>query len=154
MSNGTESENLENVLAVPVEELQESHEEPEEQHSQVVNAIQIDISELSSFQDDGELSEQSSTTATPLETSQEIAPSAENVSNENLLLFKEWNTLINLLARIPVKAQKGLSSFDLKLTCIGTICDEILVIGTNVGVVYWYNRRTDVLDRLRCDVSN
>ncbi|ODM97592.1 Tectonin beta-propeller repeat-containing protein 2 [Orchesella cincta] len=150
MSNGMDTEN--NVVE-EAEELLKSQEESQPS----VHCIRIDVSEVS-FPDDGIYSEQSSATATPLERSQEVAQDKLRLEDAlavapKTVSLKEWSTLINLLARIPVKAQKGLSSMDLKLTCISTISgsEEILVIGTNVGIVYWYNRKTDVLDRLRCE---
>lgn len=156
MSNGREEVTLENEVVVavdvPVEELLESQENGGN-NEKVVDCIQVDISERDRLlPEDGDLSGQSSAAATPLERSQEVLQEGTAVENVAPLL-KEWNSLINILARIPVKAQKGLSTFDLKLTCISTIAEEILLIGTNVGVVYWYNRKTDVLDRLRCEVS-
>jgi len=158
MSNGMENEN--NNGLEEAEELLKSQEEVEPS----VHCIRVDVSQVSFPGDDGDgaNSEQSSATATPLERSQEVTQ--DNLRLQDALTqdlknisLKEWSTLINLLARIPVKAQKGLSTLDLKLTCISTISDkseEILVIGTNVGIVYWYNRKTDVLDRLRCEVSS
>ncbi|CAL8111418.1 unnamed protein product [Orchesella dallaii] len=153
MSNGMDSEN--NIVEEATEELLKSQEEPS------VHCIRIDVSEVN-FPDDGDgaYSEQSSAAATPLERSQEVTQ--DNLRLEDALALpktvslKEWSTLINLLARIPVKAQRGLSTLDLKLTCISTMSgsEEILVIGTNVGIVYWYNRKTDVLDRLRCEGLN
>lgn len=163
MSDGIQEEirddTVDNSVMEPAEVLQES-QEYEAASDNVVNCIKINFSERNSYQDEGEYSGQSSAAATPLERSQEIShlhgsstssPVNSPVSKD-LQLFKEWSSFIHLLARIPVKAQKGLSTFDLKLTCISTISEEILVIGTNVGIVYWYNRRTDALDRLRCDV--
>lgn len=127
-----------------IEKLQESQEALEKE--EVVTCVQIDINERTVKND-----EPSSCGTTPLEMSEE----GEKIPGGKVPpVLKEWSSSINLLARIPVRAQKGLSTFDLKLTCVGTINQDILVIGTNVGVVYWYNRNTDVLDRLRCEVSS
>lgn len=67
------------------------------------------------------------------------------------LFLREWGPLNNLLSKIPMKAQKGLTTLDLKLTCIAVVTDY-LILGTNVGLVYWYSRKTDVLDRLKANV--
>jgi hypothetical protein len=67
-------------------------------------------------------------------------------------ILREWAPLTNLLQQIPQKAQKGLFTQDINFTCIDVLPDFI-AIGTNVGLVYWYNRKTEELQRLRCEVS-
>jgi hypothetical protein len=69
------------------------------------------------------------------------------------LLLREWGPMYELLSRIPLKAQKGLATLDLKLTCVAAAA-EFLAIGTNVGLVYWYNRKLDLLERLKTEVGN
>jgi hypothetical protein len=69
------------------------------------------------------------------------------------LLLREWGPMYELLSRIPLKAQKGLVTLDLKLTCVAAAA-EFLAIGTNVGLVYWYNRKLDLLERLKTQVGN
>ncbi len=66
-------------------------------------------------------------------------------------ILREWAPLSSLLLQIPPKAQRGLFTGDLNFTCIAAIPDY-LVIGTNHGLVYWYNRLTNELQRLRCEV--
>ena len=66
-------------------------------------------------------------------------------------VLREWSPLTNLLQQIPQKAQRGLFTQDLNFTCIDVL-PEFIVVGTNVGLVYWYNRRTEELQRLRCEV--
>ncbi|KAF4530166.1 hypothetical protein B566_EDAN001423 [Ephemera danica] len=65
-------------------------------------------------------------------------------------VLREWAPLSNLLQQIPQKAQKGLFTQDINFTCIDALPDFI-AIGTNVGLVYWYNRKTKELQRLRCE---
>ena len=69
------------------------------------------------------------------------------------LSLREWSQQINLLSKIPEKAQKGFMTLDLHLTCIGVISDYI-ALGTNVGLIYWYNRKQDSLERLKFEVSD
>lgn len=66
-------------------------------------------------------------------------------------ILREWAPLSALLTQIPPKAQRGLFTGDLSLTCIAAL-PEHLAIGTNHGLVYWYNRVTNELQRLRCEV--
>ncbi|KAK3921074.1 WD repeat-containing protein [Frankliniella fusca] len=64
--------------------------------------------------------------------------------------LREWAPLSALLLQIPPKAQRGLFTGDLNFTCVAAIPDY-LAIGTNHGLVYWYNRCTNELQRLRCE---
>ncbi|XP_046400254.1 WD repeat-containing protein CG11141 isoform X2 [Ischnura elegans] len=64
--------------------------------------------------------------------------------------LREWTPMSRLLQKIPLKAQRGLFTHDLNLTCVDCLPDY-LVLGTNVGLVYWYDRRKDELQRLRCE---
>lgn len=70
----------------------------------------------------------------------------------NLSPLREWSQQINLLSKIPEKAQKGFMTMDLHLTCVGVISDYI-ALGTNVGLIYWYNRNQDTLERFKFEVS-
>lgn len=87
-------------------------------------------------------------------TDQEICSSkaTNNQNNNNGLNLKEWNSMEHLLNKIPLKAQKGLTTFDLEITCVAAV-DDYLALGTNVGLIYWYRRSTDVLERLKIEVS-
>ncbi|KAJ1519907.1 hypothetical protein ONE63_004145 [Megalurothrips usitatus] len=71
-------------------------------------------------------------------------------SSEDDGALREWAPLSTLLSQIPPKAQRGLFTGDLNLTCIAALPDY-LAIGTNHGLVYWYNRLTNELQRLRCE---
>ncbi|XP_011302485.1 WD repeat-containing protein CG11141 [Fopius arisanus] len=64
--------------------------------------------------------------------------------------LREWAPLTTLLQQIPVKLQSGLFTHDINFTCISAL-PEFLAIGTNCGLVYWYNRETGDLQRLRCE---
>ena len=76
------------------------------------------------------------------------APDIEKVG----LYLREWSRQTNLLSKIPEKAQKGFATLELSLTCIGVLSD-FLAVGTNVGIIYWYDRRRDTLERLKIEVS-
>ncbi|XP_063216137.1 tectonin beta-propeller repeat-containing protein 2 isoform X2 [Bacillus rossius redtenbacheri] len=65
-------------------------------------------------------------------------------------LLREWAPLTNFLQQVPLRAQRGLFTYELNLTCVDCL-PEFLVVGTNLGLVYWYNRTTCDLQRLRCE---
>ncbi|KAJ8898361.1 hypothetical protein PR048_003721 [Dryococelus australis] len=73
-----------------------------------------------------------------------------NVEGEDGLL-QEWAPLTDFLQQVPLRAQRGLFTYELNLTCVDCLPD-FLVVGTNLGLVYWYNRKTCDLQRLRCEV--
>ncbi|KAH1003889.1 hypothetical protein HUJ04_003730 [Dendroctonus ponderosae] len=76
---------------------------------------------------------------------------AQYVNQETVRCLKEWAPLTHLYDKLPSKTG-GLFSQDIKLTCIDAL-SQFLVIGTNVGVVFWYDRKTTNLQRLRCENS-
>lgn len=71
---------------------------------------------------------------------------------DNLYNLKEWSILDDLLNQIPTRIQKGLFWCDLDFTCIDVV-PEFIAIGTNVGIVFWYNRKNKNLQKLRCEVE-
>lgn len=66
--------------------------------------------------------------------------------------LREWEPLTGLFSQLPTKAQNGLFSFDIKLTCVD-ILPEYIAVGTNFGLVYWYDRQKKNIQKLRCEVS-
>ncbi|EEZ99531.1 WD repeat-containing protein CG11141-like Protein [Tribolium castaneum] len=67
--------------------------------------------------------------------------------------LKEWAPLTDLFSKLPTKVQNGLFTQDVKLTCLDVL-PEFLALGTNVGLVYWYDRKKKDLQRLRCEKQN
>lgn len=65
--------------------------------------------------------------------------------------LREWAPLAVLLQQIPAKVQNGIFTQDISFTCIDALT-EFIVIGTNHGLIYWYNREKQDLQRLRCEV--
>jgi len=65
--------------------------------------------------------------------------------------LREWAPLAVLLQQIPAKIQNGIFTQDISFTCIDALT-EFIAIGTNHGLVYWYNREKQDLQRLRCEV--
>ncbi|KAL0118876.1 hypothetical protein PUN28_009481 [Cardiocondyla obscurior] len=67
--------------------------------------------------------------------------------------LREWAPLAVLLQQIPAKVQNGIFTQDISFTCIDALT-EFIAIGTNQGLVYWYNRQKQDLQRLRCENAN
>ncbi|XP_044270241.1 WD repeat-containing protein CG11141 [Tribolium madens] len=67
--------------------------------------------------------------------------------------LKEWAPLTDLFTKLPTKIQNGLFTQEVKLTCLDVL-PEFLALGTNVGLVYWYDRKKKDLQRLRCEKQN
>lgn len=68
------------------------------------------------------------------------------------IFLKEFAPLVHILNQIPQHAQRGLNRVDVKLTCLDVI-SEYLAIGSNVGVVFLYDRHKNTVERLSCSVS-
>ncbi|XP_076235676.1 uncharacterized protein LOC143180037 [Calliopsis andreniformis] len=67
--------------------------------------------------------------------------------------LREWAPLATLLQQIPAKVQTGLFTHNISFTCIAAV-PEYIAIGTNHGLVYWFNREKQDLQRLRCENVN
>ncbi|XP_031840011.1 WD repeat-containing protein CG11141 [Nomia melanderi] len=67
--------------------------------------------------------------------------------------LREWAPLAMLLQQIPAKIQNGLFTHNINFTCIDAV-PEFIAIGTNHGLVYWFNREKQDLQRLRCENVN
>lgn len=72
--------------------------------------------------------------------------------NDSENTLREWAPLTDLFNRLPSKSQSGLFYHDVKLTCVDVL-SEFIALGTNLGIVYWYDRKSKNLQRLRCEVS-
>ncbi|XP_075212904.1 tectonin beta-propeller repeat-containing protein 2 isoform X2 [Lycorma delicatula] len=67
--------------------------------------------------------------------------------------LREWAPLSGFLKEVPLQARKGLFLENVALTCIDCVQDY-LAVGTSIGVVYWYNRETSSVERLRPEKGN
>ncbi|XP_047536095.1 WD repeat-containing protein CG11141 [Vanessa atalanta] len=65
---------------------------------------------------------------------------------------REWTPCSHILNLIPPRIQTGLFSNELCLTCVDAV-SEYIALGTNVGLVYWYDRKKGNIQRLRCEAS-
>lgn len=71
--------------------------------------------------------------------------------SEDSGVLREWAPLATLLQRLPAKIQNGLFSQNINFTCIDVL-SEFIAIGTNHGLVYWFNRENGEIQKLRCEV--
>ena len=60
--------------------------------------------------------------------------------------FREWAPLKHLIEKIPPRYHLGFVSKDLILTCVTVSCDSI-VVGSSAGVVFWFNRGSQLVSR-------
>lgn len=68
-------------------------------------------------------------------------------------ILREWAPLTDLYNKLPLKSLNGLFSHEIKITCLD-ILPEFLALGSNIGIVYWYNRQNKSLEHLRCEVRH
>ncbi|XP_055528146.1 WD repeat-containing protein CG11141 [Wyeomyia smithii] len=66
--------------------------------------------------------------------------------------LREWTPLVDLVGKLPTSVQRGLLFHDVSITCLDLV-DEFIALGTNVGIVFWYNRKTCAVDRLQVEGS-
>lgn len=67
--------------------------------------------------------------------------------------LREWAPLVNLVNKIPATVQRGLLFHDISITCVDLV-DEFVALGSNVGIVFWYNRKGGSVERLQTEHSN
>lgn len=70
----------------------------------------------------------------------------------NLRNLREWQPIDNVFHKIPPKIQKGFFFQELHITCIDAL-PEYLAFGSNVGIIFWYNRHNGNVQKLRTEVS-
>lgn len=75
---------------------------------------------------------------------------ARNTSKPDTIL-QEWTPMSDLLNKIPSKTQIGIFNHDVNLTCVDVL-PEFIALGSNSGIVYWYDRKKNDMQRLRCEV--
>lgn len=66
--------------------------------------------------------------------------------------IREWSPLVSLVSKLPATVQRGLLFYDVSLTCVDLV-DEFIALGTNVGIVFWYNRKNGSVERLHTEDS-
>ena len=78
------------------------------------------------------------------------------VSILDLVILREYAPLDALLRLLPKKAQRALtlsqSAIDVEYTCVDAT-SEFIVLGSNISVVYIFDRQDQQLGKLKCEVS-
>jgi tectonin beta-propeller repeat-containing protein 2 len=67
-------------------------------------------------------------------------------------MLREWAPLTALLSQVPQRVQRGIFWDDLNLTCVDAL-PEFLAVGTNAGLVLWFDRGSGHLQKLKCEVA-
>lgn len=67
--------------------------------------------------------------------------------------LREWQPIDDVFAKIPPKIQKGFFAQELSITCVD-ILPEYLALGSDVGIVFWYNRQNGNVQKLRTEVRD
>ncbi|KAG1681766.1 Tectonin beta-propeller repeat-containing protein 2 [Nymphon striatum] len=67
--------------------------------------------------------------------------------------LKDYGPMLNLMNLLPSKAQRGISTFPLKVNCLDAIETEI-VVGCNIDTLFLYSRKSKNLRRLKCGSSD
>lgn len=70
---------------------------------------------------------------------------------EETQILREWTPMTEIVNQIPVKTQMGLFAKYISITCIDAV-PEFIAFGTNVGLLFWYNRKVNQLERFKCEV--
>lgn len=66
--------------------------------------------------------------------------------------LREYSSMSYCLNEIPLRVRRGLSLVEVQFTCVDAV-EEFIAVGTNIGIVYWCNRRSNKIERLRPEVS-
>lgn len=69
----------------------------------------------------------------------------------NLHNLREWQPIDDVSQKIPSKVQRGFFYQELNVTCIDVL-SEYLGLGSDVGIIFWYNRRNGNVQKLRTEV--
>ncbi|XP_073846527.1 WD repeat-containing protein CG11141 [Musca autumnalis] len=72
------------------------------------------------------------------------------MNSKELYAIREWAPLTDVFDRIPTKISRGLFPADLNITCIDGI-EEFLALGSDAGIVFWYNRYTGQIQKLKSE---
>ncbi|KMY91978.1 WD repeat-containing protein CG11141 [Drosophila simulans] len=73
-------------------------------------------------------------------------------SSKELCSIREWAPLTEVIERIPARLQRGFFPANLNLTCVDAT-EEFLAMGSDAGIVFWYNRRTGEMQKLKAEVA-
>uniref|UniRef100_A0A0K8UU56 WD repeat-containing protein CG11141 n=2 Tax=Bactrocera latifrons TaxID=174628 RepID=A0A0K8UU56_BACLA len=74
------------------------------------------------------------------------------MNSKELYSIREWAPLTDIMEKIPVRMIRALGIFpaDLNITCVDAI-SEFIALGSDAGIVFWYDRYTGELQKLRTE---
>lgn len=75
------------------------------------------------------------------------------MDNYDVESLREWAPLTDLLEKVPARIQKGIFSQNLNITSVAAV-PEFIALGTDAGIVFWYNRASGEIQKLRNEVSS
>lgn len=70
------------------------------------------------------------------------------MDNYDVESLREWAPLTDLLEKVPARIQKGIFSQNLNITSVAAV-PEFIALGTDAGIVFWYNRASGEIQKLR-----
>lgn len=73
------------------------------------------------------------------------------MNSKELYAIREWAPLTDVFDRIPTRISRGLFPADLNITCIDAI-EEFIALGSDAGIVFWYNRYSGQIQKLKSEV--
>lgn len=65
--------------------------------------------------------------------------------------LREWAPLTEIMDLIPA-ARRGFFPANLNVTCVDAV-EDFLALGSDAGIVFWYNRRSGEMQKLKAEVS-
>ncbi|XP_013385306.1 tectonin beta-propeller repeat-containing protein 2-like isoform X1 [Lingula anatina] len=75
---------------------------------------------------------------------------SQETTTSSVPVLKEFEPLNHMLNMIPSKAQRGLKVYPIDLTCLDA-SKSFIALGSNLGILFLYNREKQSLQRLTCD---
>ncbi|XP_017132897.1 WD repeat-containing protein CG11141 [Drosophila elegans] len=73
-------------------------------------------------------------------------------SSKELCSIREWAPLTDVIDHIPARLQRGFFPANLNLTCVDAT-EEFLAVGSDAGIVFWYNRHSGEMQKLKAEVA-
>ncbi|XP_052841424.1 LOW QUALITY PROTEIN: WD repeat-containing protein CG11141 [Drosophila gunungcola] len=73
-------------------------------------------------------------------------------SSKELCSIREWAPLTEVIDLIPARLQRGFFPANLNLTCVDAT-EEFLAVGSDAGIVFWYNRHSGEMQKLKAEVA-
>ena len=74
------------------------------------------------------------------------------MDSKEVYAIREWAPLTDVIERIPTRINRGLFPADLNITCLDAV-EDFIALGTDAGMVFWYNRQTGQIQKLKSEVK-